>query len=133
MKPKQIVEQWVGYFNDANIDGLCSLYHENAVNHQVVTEPLEGIAAIRKLFETEFARAEMICNIEMIHEAGDWAIMEWIDPLGLRGCGFFHIINGKIAFQRGYFDQLSFFRIQGLDVPDEYLKTDKIKVPDIKL
>lgn len=120
--PKQLVEKWVKYFNSADINGLCSLYHEDAINHQVVTEPLIGIDAIRTLFETEFARAEMICNIEKIHEADDWAIMEWSDPLGLRGCGFFHIVDGKIALQRGYFDQLSFFRIQGLDVPDDYLE-----------
>jgi len=62
----------------------------------------------------------MHCNIEKIHEADDWAILEWTDPLGLRGCGFFQIKAGKIAFQRGYFDQLSFFRAQGLGVPDEY-------------
>jgi hypothetical protein len=29
--------------------------------------------------------------------------------------------NGLIVFQRGYFDQLSFFRLQGLPVPETYL------------
>jgi|GEM_PF-5252093 len=54
----------------------------------------------------------MGCIPEMIHEAGEWAILEWqdIDPLGLRGCGFFQVQNNLIVFQRGYFDQLSFFR-----------------------
>lgn len=121
MKPKEIVEQWVECFNQADIDGLCNLYHDDAVNHQVVTDPLEGIVAIRSLFEIDFSRATMRCNIEKIHEANDWAILEWSDPVGLRGCGFFQLRAGKIALQRGYFDQLSFFRAQGLGVPDEYL------------
>jgi hypothetical protein len=32
----------------------------------------------------------------------------------LRGCGFFHVRDGKIAFQRGYWDKLSFLRLHGL-------------------
>ena len=121
MKPIDVVKAWVERFNEADIDGLCDLYDREAVNHQVVTEPLVGIESIRKLFEVEFARAEMVCNIENIFESGEWAIMEWSDPLGLRGCGFFHVRDGKIVFQRGYFDQLTFFRIQGLEIPEEYL------------
>jgi hypothetical protein len=42
---------------------------------------------------------------------------EWKDPAGLRGCGFFWIKDGKIAFQRGYWDKLTFLRLQGLPVP----------------
>ena len=121
MEPKELLKTWVERFNKGDIDGLCDLYHPEAVNHQVVTEPLVGIGAIRKMFETEFGRAEMVCNIENLFGDGEWAIMEWSDPLGLRGCGFFHFQNGKIIFQRGYFDQLTFFRIQGIEVPDQYL------------
>ncbi|MGD8406899.1 MAG: nuclear transport factor 2 family protein [Anaerolineales bacterium] len=121
MKPEEVVKSWVERFNAADIDGLCDLYDQNATNHQVVTKPLVGIEAIREMFETEFARAKMVCNIENLFEDGEWAILEWSDPLGLRGCGFFHVQNGKIIFQRGYFDQLTFFRLQGLEIPDEYL------------
>ena len=121
MSPKEVVKAWVVCFNNADVDGLADLYAEEAVNHQVVTDPLEGKAAIRRMFETEFARATMVCEPEHIFEDGEWAIMEWKDPLGLRGCGFFHVVDSKIKFQRGYFDQLSFFRIQNLPVPDSYL------------
>ena len=121
MKPKEIVKIWVERFNASDINGLCEMYDQNATNHQVVMEPLVGIEAIRNMFETEFARAKMVCNIENIFEDGEWAILEWSDPLGLRGCGFFHVRRGKIIFQRGYFDQLTFFNIQGLEIPDEYL------------
>ncbi|UHQ23987.1 nuclear transport factor 2 family protein [Lysobacter sp. 5GHs7-4] len=121
MSPKQLVREWVSRFNAADVEGLAALYAEDATNHQVVMEPLVGRAAIRNMFLTEFGRAEMTCLVENLFEDGEWAILEWRDPSGLRGCGFFHVQGGKIVFQRGYFDQLSFFRLQGIPVPDSYL------------
>ena len=119
--PKQLVHEWVGRFNRGDIDGLASLYAVDAINHQVVMDPLHGRAAIRRMFEIEFGRAAMTCVVENLFEDGEWAILEWSDPNGLRGCGFFQVRNGEIVFQRGYFDQLSFFRRQGLAVPETYL------------
>lgn len=121
MSPKAVVEEWVRRFNAADLDGLASLYAEDAINHQVVMEPLRGRAAIRHMFATEFARAEMVCLVENLFADGEWAILEWRDPKGLRGCGFFQVREGVIVFQRGYFDQLSFFRQQGIALPDSYL------------
>lgn len=43
----------------------------------------------------------------------------WRDSLGLRGCGFFHVVDGLIRFQRGYWDRLSFLRQHGLPLPPE--------------
>jgi len=63
------------------------------------------------MFEDEFAAAEMVCIPENIFEDGEWAIMEWKDPEGLRGCGFFHVVDGKIKLQRGYWDKLSFMQL----------------------
>lgn len=117
--PKQTVEQWVEVFNNADVDRLISLYSPNAINHQVVDEPVEGRENIRRMFERDFARAEMTCIVENIFEDGDWAILEWRDPLGLRGCGFFHVVDGEIVFQRGYWDKLSFLRIHGLPLPEK--------------
>jgi hypothetical protein len=121
MSPKQLVQEWIGRFNAADVDGLASLYAPDATNHQVVMAPLLGREAIRHMFGTEFDRAEMTCIPENLFEDGEWAILEWRDPNGLRGCGFFHVRNDQIVFQRGYFDQLSFFRLQGLAVPENYL------------
>lgn len=45
-------------------------------------------------------------------------MLEWRDPKGLRGCGFFHVVDGYIRFQRGYWDRLSFLRQQGLPIPE---------------
>jgi len=51
----------------------------------------------------EFDRAIMVCQIENLFQDGAWAILEWSDPKGLRG----------------YFNELSFLRQQGLPLPRE--------------
>ena len=70
------------------------------------------------MFAAGFAAAEMVCIAEHIFEDGEWAILEWRDPKGLRGCGFFRVIGDKIVFQRRYWDKLSFLRLYGLPLPD---------------
>ncbi len=119
MRPKQVVERWVEAFNRADADALAAFYEEGAVNHQVAEEPVEGRAAIRAMFADGFARAAMVCMVENLFEDGEWAILEWRDPLGLRGCGFFRVREGRIAFQRGYWDKLSFLKLHGLPRPDD--------------
>jgi hypothetical protein len=109
--PKDVVRQWVDAFNRADVPALAALYAANATNHQVVRDPVEGREAIRTMFEREFAQATMVCIVEHLFEDGEWAILEWRDPSGLRGCGFFHVIGGLIQFQRGYWDQRSFERL----------------------
>ncbi len=116
MKPKQLVKQWVAVFNKGDAEALAEFYHDDAINHQVANEPVVGKAAIKAMFRQEFAQAEMTCIVENIFEDGDWAIMEWKDPLGLRGCGFFHVIAGKIKTQRGYWDKLSFLKQHNLPI-----------------
>ena len=107
LRPKEVVCKWVDAFNGHDVDAIVSLYHDNATNHQVTNEPVIGIDAIREMFTAEFATADMTAIVENIFEDGQWAILEWKDPLGLRGCGFFHVVNGKILFQRGYWDKPS--------------------------
>ena len=119
MNPKEVVEAWVEAFNKADVEALAGLYSESATNHQVAETAIEGRAAIREMFAREFARAEMVCLIENLFEDGEWAILEWRDPLGLRGCGFFHVQHSLIQFQRGYWDKLSFLRMHKLPLPSK--------------
>jgi len=119
MRPRQLVQAWVDAFNQADADGLANFYAENAINHQVAEKPVAGRKAIREMFASGFATAKMTCIIENLFEDGEWAMLEWRDPLGLQGCGFFHVLNGQIVFQRGYWDKLSFLRSQGLPMPKE--------------
>jgi len=119
MKPRELVRAWVEAFNRADVEALAAFYTDDAVNHQVAEAPVHGRAAIREMFASGFARANMVCVVENIFEEGEWAILEWRDPLGLRGCGFFHVVNDRIVFQRGYWDKLSFLRSHGLPLPNE--------------
>jgi hypothetical protein len=106
--PKAVVRRWIAAFNARNVDMITALYRADTTNHQVALDPGVGRDAIRNMFEREFAAAEMECIPENLFEDGEWAILEWRDPKGLRGCGFFHVIGGLIAVQRGYWHRLSF-------------------------
>jgi len=117
VEPKELVVEWVAAFNRGDAESLARLYADDAVNHQVVREPVRGRDAIREMFRREFSSATMVCRIENLFQDGEWAILEWSDPNGLRGCGFFRVIDGRIVLQRGYFDELSFLRRQGLPLP----------------
>jgi limonene-1,2-epoxide hydrolase len=114
MRPKDVVKLWVEAFNLGDTDTLVAFYNDDAINHQVANEPVRGRDAIRAMFRREFAAVEMVCQVENLFEDGDWAILEWRDTLGLRGCGFFRIENNKIVLQRGYWDKLSFLKLHGL-------------------
>lgn len=119
MRPKEIVRQWVEAFNRADLDAIIRLYDEDAVNHQVANEPVRGKAAIQAMFASEFATANMECIPENLFEDGQWAILEWRDPLGLRGCGFFRVSGDKIVLQRGYWDKLSFLKQHGFPIESQ--------------
>ena len=121
LEPREVVRRWVEAFNRADAAALAEFYHEDATNHQAPQEPVVGRAAIRARFMAEFAAAKMVCLVENLFQDGEWAILEWRDPLGLRGCGFFHVTQGRIAFQRGYWDKLSFLRLHGLSIPPDQL------------
>lgn len=119
MEPTELLKAWVDAFNEGNAEKISEFYHENAINHQVANEPIKGKAAIKKMFAEEFAQAEMVCIVENIFEDENWGILEWKDPLGLRGCGFFQFEGDKIKFQRGYWDKLSFLKMHNLPIETE--------------
>jgi limonene-1,2-epoxide hydrolase len=115
-RPKAVVLEWIAAFNRADVDALAALYAADAVNHQVAESQVEGRDAIRAMFAAGFASTKMVCIPENLFEDGEWAILEWRDPQGLRGCGFFHVVDGRIIFQRGYWDKMSFLRLHGLSL-----------------
>lgn len=119
LRPRTLVEAWVEAFNQSDSKKLALFYRLDATNHQTPEAPVVGRLAIGEMFERSFASAKMECIIENIFEDGDWAILEWRDPKGLRGCGFFFVQQGEIVMQRGYWDKLTFLRQQGLALPKE--------------
>jgi limonene-1,2-epoxide hydrolase len=114
LSPKQLIVQWVEAFNAGDVNVLASMYHEDAINHQVPNSLVKGRSQIVQMFEQEFAAATMLCIVEQILEDGNWGVLEWKDPSGLRGCGFFQVENNLIVLQRGYWDKLSFLKLNNL-------------------
>ena len=108
MSPKEILLKWVELFNQYDYEGLSDLYAENCVNHQTPNGIVTGKENIKRIFKKEFEEFKMVC----IFEDGNVGILEWKDPKGLRGCGFFWIETDKIVYQRGYWDKLSFLEQQ---------------------
>jgi len=47
---------------------LASFYREDAINHQVAEQLIEGRDAIREMFAVGFASAKMVCLIENVFE-----------------------------------------------------------------
>ena len=60
MRPKELVQAWVAAFNRGSAEEIAAFYHEDAVNHQVTQDPVEGCEAIRAMFAREFAAAAMV-------------------------------------------------------------------------
>jgi limonene-1,2-epoxide hydrolase len=108
MTPKEIVIKYIDAFNDADISGMTELYSDDAINHQVMFEPVIGKKEIKKMLERDFGLTKMACIVENIFGNDEWITLEWKEPLGLRGCEIFHIVNEKIQLQRGYWDRLAF-------------------------
>jgi steroid delta-isomerase-like uncharacterized protein len=127
--PKEVLLAWHAAFVARDVDALCELYADEAVNHQVAEEPLKGKEAIRRSFEGFFAAfPDEKTEILNLFESGDWAIWEWrggpinprpdSDQRPFHGCGFFQIRDGKIVFQRGYWDKLMFLRVHNLPLSE---------------
>ena len=132
MTPREVVLAWVGAFNRRDADAAAALYHAYAVNHQVAAgDTMVGRETIREDFH-DFFRAfpDSVTHVETLFTDGEWAILEWSggatwlgDFAGrrpnrraytLRGCGFFHVVNGLIEFQRGYWDKATWFDQLGI-------------------
>ena len=121
-------------FNARDAGRAAALYHDDATNWQVAAgSPIMGRAKIREDLIAFFAAfPDSVTHIENLYEAGEWAILEWSGgatwqgefagsaPNGktfaLRGCGFFHVVEGKIKVQRGYWDRATWFTQLGIPV-----------------
>jgi len=126
--PREVVRAWAVAFDRRDAEGAAALYTDDAVNLQVaVGEPLVGRAAILREFRAFFrAFPDSTTQVVNLFEDGEWAVLEWtggatwrgefagLPPNGraytLQGCGFFHVVGGKIHFQRGYWDKATWFR-----------------------
>lgn len=107
MTPRETLDAWLRCFNAGDSDAIAALYAEDAVNFQVALgEPVVGRAAIRQMHRELFASGALQCIPVNIVADDSWAALEWTDPEGFRGSGFFQIADGLIVTQRGYWDRL---------------------------
>jgi steroid delta-isomerase-like uncharacterized protein len=134
LTPKQVVLEWVAAFNRHEIAAAAALYHDDSINIQIpIGEPVLGRESIVGAFTGLFRGFPDTCaGVEHLFEDGEWAILEWSlrgthhgefaghPPSGrsfiLRGSEFFQVTEGKIRFQRGYWDKATWFKQLGLPV-----------------
>lgn len=131
---KQLLHNWIDAFQACDVDAVAACYADNAVNFQIAAgEPAVGIEQIRR-DTAEFFKGfpDAWSRVENLIGDGDWAAWEWVgggtftgefygdQPTGktfeIRGCGFFNFRDGKIVYQRGYWDKLSWFKQVGLPI-----------------
>ena len=130
--PREVVQDWVAAYNQRDAYAAAELYYEDATNLQVALgDPTVGRQAmLEELLSFFHAFPDNFTHIENLFEDGQWAMLEWfgggtwrgefggMTPNGrsftLRGCGFFHVPDGKILYQRGYFDKASWFGQLGI-------------------
>jgi steroid delta-isomerase-like uncharacterized protein len=131
-RPKEVLNQWLEFINSHDAEKLSSLYHDDAVNLQVaIGVPLIGKMAIHNDFVNFFKHnPDTFTKVENLFEDGEWAILEWSGggtfhfpgnpahgkTFKLQGCGFFRVIDGKIKFQRGYWDKATWHKQMGLPI-----------------
>ncbi|HKH51735.1 MAG TPA: nuclear transport factor 2 family protein [Mycobacterium sp.] len=104
MSTHRAIEAWVEQFNAGDAAGISALYAEDAISHQIPLTPVVGREAIEDFHRETFATGRLTCTPINILVDDDWAALEWIDPDGFRGCGFFQVRDGLIVHQRGYWD-----------------------------
>jgi ketosteroid isomerase-like protein len=95
--PREVVQDWVTAYNRRDAHAAAELYHEDATNLQVA------------LCEPTIGRQAMLDDLlSFLHAFPDSR------SFTLRGCGFFHVTDGKIRFQREYFDKATWFGQLGI-------------------
>ncbi|MFC7291088.1 nuclear transport factor 2 family protein [Hirschia litorea] len=108
LQPKETVRAWVDAFNAVDVTRIANLYAEDATFHDMTQSIVSGRDAIRKMYANEFATFQIFCIVDEIKGDGHWVTLDWKDPNGVQGCGYFEVKNGEITHQRAYWDKASF-------------------------
>jgi len=102
LRPTALVEAWLAAANRGDARALARLYAEHAVYQGTTEEPVAGRDAIRHAFARRFSGLVQQCSVERLLEDGDWAILEWREAQGGRGCTLFEVRRSQIVSQREY-------------------------------
>ena len=128
-----VVRAWVTAVNSHDPEKMGALYSPRAQLLYTWGELLDGQQSITEHFDDMF-RAFPTWQKQpysLIQGNHDWAVLEWQanatfmgpyqdrKPTGrsfqLRGCGVFHVVDGRIRLHRRYLDRKDWYRQLGID------------------
>jgi steroid delta-isomerase-like uncharacterized protein len=130
--PREVAKMWVDAYNRHDPDAAAALYDEHVTNVQMpYGKPVQGREAMRATYVNVFqAFPDIRVEAEQILEDGEWVSVAWHfsgtmqgtfagQPpnnarFTLRGCEMFHVVDGKIRVQRGYWDKATMFSQLGI-------------------
>ena len=127
-----VITKWVAAANAQDAESIAALYSPHARLLYAWGELLDGRPSINEHFKG-FFRAFPDWSKEpysLIQGHHDWGVLEWqaqasflgpyqqTEPTGrsfrLRGCGIFHVVDGRIRLHRRYLDRRDWFQQMGL-------------------
>ena len=119
---EKLVRDFLGSWEDQNLEVICSCFADDAVYHNVPVAPITGIAGIRAIFGA-FLDAFAESKLEIVALAAEpgLVLVERIDyftmtdgrEVVLPVNGVFEVRDGKIVRFSDYFDLADFERQSG--------------------
>ncbi|CAM4345266.1 Limonene-1,2-epoxide hydrolase [Mycobacterium basiliense] len=120
---EKLVRDFLGSWQGRSLETICSGFADNAVYRNVPVKPIEGIAAIRAIFQA-FLDAFSDAKLDILALAAEpgLVLVERIDyftmtdgrKVVLPVTGVFEVNNGKITRFSDYFDLADFERQSGI-------------------
>lgn len=112
----QIVGDFCAAWARKDIDELLGYFTEDAIYHNIPTDPAQGHDAIRAVMNLFVPMSKQIeFRVDKMVSAGDVVFTERVDSfvmekgtISLPVAGVFEIRDGKIAAWRDYFDMQQF-------------------------
>ncbi|MFT8245210.1 nuclear transport factor 2 family protein [Roseomonas sp. BN140053] len=106
---------WVQAYNRRDLGEIMHLYSPDAVMELAPGGTSFGVNEIRSRLAKTFATLGMSLLIRNEIYMGQWAAIEWQDPVGLEGCTIFRIEEGLIRLHRSYWDSAKLIAAYGPD------------------
>lgn len=119
---EKLVRDFLGSWEDRDLDVICSAFADDAVYHNVPVAPIEGIAGIRAIFQAfldAFAEAKLdIVTLAaepglVLAERVDYFTMNDGRKVVLPVNGVFEVRDGNITRFSDYFDLADFEKQSG--------------------
>lgn len=114
----ELVREFCGAFSRLDVDEVMGYFADDAVYHNMPTQPLRGKDAIRQAIQGFLgAWSKTQWDVLNIAAAGDVVLTERVDRIwagdkhvDLPVAGVFEVRDGKIAAWRDYFDMNTYLK-----------------------